>query len=368
MFLLSADRPKASHADIEACRALLRGGSRSFFAASFLLPKAVRDPAVSLYAFCRVADDAIDLDSPGGNALERLRERLERVYDGRPAAISADRALTDVVTRFAVPRAIPEALLEGFAWDAEGRRYEDMSSVHAYSARVAGTVGVMMTLLMGERNPTVVSRACDLGIAMQLSNIARDVGEDARNGRLYLPRAWMREAGIDPDAWLAKPVFTEALAEVIKRLLREADALYARAGAGISRLPLSCQPGIWAARYLYAEIGREVERAGCDSVSRRAVVSAQRKARLMARALTAPVLPVRQDASPPLPEAKFLIDAVIAQPARGRVRLDGASSIPDRSFNEQVGWVVQLFTKLEQLERMESIERHRRANETVSLS
>ena len=78
-------------------------------------------------------------------------------------------------------------------------------SVHAYSARVAGTVGVMMTLLMGERNPAVVSRACDLGIAMQLSNIARDVGEDARNGRLYLPRDWMREAGLDPDAWLAQP-------------------------------------------------------------------------------------------------------------------------------------------------------------------
>ena len=368
MFLLSADRPKASHADIEACRELLRGGSRSFFVASFLLPRAVRDPAVSLYAFCRVADDAIDLDGAKGDALARLRERLARVYDGNPAAISADRALADVVMRFAVPRAIPEALLEGFAWDAEGRRYEDIAGLHAYSARVAGTVGVMMTLLMGERSPAIVSRACDLGIAMQLSNIARDVGEDARAGRLYLPLAWMREAGLDPDAWLERPVFNEALAGVVRRLLREADALYARAGAGIARLPLSCQPGIWAARYLYAEIGREVERAGCDSVSRRAVVSARRKARLLARALAAPVLPVRHDASPPLPEASFLIDAVVAQSSHGRVKLDTSLPMPDRSFSGKIVWVVQLFAKLEQIERMESLERGRQAAEAVPSS
>jgi len=104
MLPLSADHPRASQADITACRELLRGGSRSFFAASFLLPRAVRDPAVSLYAFCRVADDAIDLDNTGGTALARLRERLARVYEGRPAAIAADRALADVVARFAIPR------------------------------------------------------------------------------------------------------------------------------------------------------------------------------------------------------------------------------------------------------------------------
>ncbi len=367
MFLLSSERPKASPADLEACRELLRGGSRSFFVASFLLPQAVRDPAISLYAFCRVADDAIDLDVAKGDALARLRERLERVYEGKPAAIPADRALTDVVTRFAVPRAIPEALLEGFAWDAEGRTYEDLSGVHAYSARVAGTVGVMMTLLMGERNPAVVSRACDLGIAMQLSNIARDVGEDAREGRLFLPRAWMREAGLDPDAWLAQPVFNPALGEVVKRLLREADRLYDRAGAGIARLPLSCQPGIWAARYLYAEIGREVERAGCDSVSRRAVVSAQRKARLLARALASPVLPVRQDSSPPVAEASFLIDAVIAQPPRGRVKLASPPVAPaPGNFSGQVGWMVDLFARLERIEREEDLERRRRADEAAA--
>ena len=142
-----------------------------------------------------------------------------------------------------------------------------------------------------------------------------------------------------------------------------------RAGAGIAAAAaVPAGPASGRRGYSMPRSAARSSARGCDSVSRRAVVSRARKARLLARALTAPVLPVRQDASPPLPEAKFLIDAVIAQPARGRVRLDGASSIPDRSFNEQVGWVVQLFTKLEQLERMESIERHRRANQPVSLS
>ena len=360
MLLLSPE-PLVTEADYRACAEAIRTGSRSFYTASWLLPAAVRRSAYALYAFCRLSDDAIDLDGARFDALQRLQARLDRAYAGRPADHFADRAMADLVHVHRIPREIPEALLDGLGWDCAGRRYRTIEDLHGYCARVAATVGVMMTLLMGERSPAVVSRACDLGMAMQLSNIARDVGEDARNGRLYLPRAWMREAGLDPDAWLAQPVFNPALGEVVQRLLREADALYARAGAGIARLPLSCQPGIWAARYLYAEIGREVERKGYDSVSQRAVVSAQRKARLLARSLAAPVVPVRQDTSPTLPEARFLIESVIAHPARGRVKLEPVSPVADRSFTEQVAWVVQLFAKLEHLERVEINQRRRRA-------
>src|SRR6185295_5987263 len=97
-------------------------------------------------------------------------------------------------------------------------------------------------------------RACDLGVAMQLTNIARDVGEDARNNRLYLPRAWLTEAGIDADAWLAGPAFSTELGNVVSRVLGVADGLYARAGAGVDQLPVSCRPGIRAALGLYREI------------------------------------------------------------------------------------------------------------------
>lgn len=326
-------------ADLAACRALLRGGSRTFHAASFLLPARVRDPAVSLYAFCRVADDLIDI---GGNdaALAELRERLDRAYAGRPFAIPADRAFADVVARFAIPRALPEALLEGLAWDAKGRRYETIEDLYAYAARVAGTVGTMMALLMGARSPEQLARACDLGIAMQLTNIARDVGEDARNGRLYLPRAWLREEGVDPDAWLARPEHDESIGAVVQRLLRAADLLYARAEAGIAALPLGCRPGISAARFVYAEIGRAVESNGLDSVSRRAVVPLRRKLGLLGYSLLAMVLPMGNSTVPTLPEAAFLVDAVPAGWPR-------PVAVPWWSVRKRVVRTLDLFEKLE---------------------
>lgn len=318
---------RANESDLRACRALLRGGSRSFHAASLLLPARVHQPAGALYAFCRLADDeidnAIDGDAvPGsgqhGNAaaaLGRLRERLDRVYAGRPRNHPVDRAMASVVEHHAVPRALPEALLEGFAWDAEGRTYETLSDVRAYAARVAGAVGAMMTVLMGCREPRTVARACDLGVAMQLSNIARDVGEDARVGRLYLPREWLRAEGLDPDAWLAAPEFNDVIARAVNRLVAEADILYRRAEAGIAELPLVCRPGIGAARLLYAEIGHEVLRQGGNSIAGRAVVPGRRKLALVARSLARSLARIAPDEAPALPETRFLVEAVAAEPA-----------------------------------------------------
>jgi 15-cis-phytoene synthase len=343
----------ASVADIAACRQLLRTGSRSFYAASFLLPQRIRDPAIALYAFCRIADDAIDCagDEPGAQAraLDELRDRLGRVYDGRPIDAYTDRALADVVERFGIPKALLDALLEGFEWDSQGRRFEDLSGVYDYSARVAGTVGAMMAALMGARSSQLVSRACDLGVAMQLTNIARDVGEDARNGRLYLPMQWMREAGIDPEAWLAKPVFNDALASVIERLLRAADTLYMRSDAGIAGLPMGCRAGINAARYLYAEIGRQVERQGLDSISRRAVVPSTRKVQLLAPILGTAVLSPRYVSAPPLEETRFLVDAVVY--SGHREPEEGSTATAPAGIGNRVIWVLELFETLEERER-----------------
>ena len=350
--------PEFDAADLAACRDLLRGGSRTFFAAAHVLPRRVHEPATALYAFCRVADDAIDGAGGGAEALEPLHDRLDRAYDGRPAPHPADRALAWVVARHTVPRALPAALLEGFAWDAQGRQYEDIGDLFAYATRVAGTVGAMMATLMDARAPGTVARACDLGIAMQLTNIARDVGEDARAGRLYLPRAWLRDAGIDPDDWLSRPAYSDALAGVIRRLLRTADKLYARADAGIGQLPLACRPGIGAARRLYAEIGREVERRGCDSVSQRAVVSGARKARLLARSLAA-ALPSAGIADEAVPQAQFLVDAVAATrraaPARSRLALRPLAAIDDRAE-----WLIGLFERLEARDQAERAAQARR--------
>jgi phytoene synthase len=291
-----------------------------------------------------------------------LRGRLDAVYAGRPGDDPADRALAAVIRRHALPRALPEALLEGFAWDAEGRRYPDLAGVLAYGARVAGAVGAMMAVLMGARTPAMLARASDLGVAMQLTNIARDVGEDARAGRLYLPADWLREAGIDPDAFLARPASTPALAGVVRRLLEVADALYRRADSGIARLPWRCRPGIYAARLLYDEIGREVARRGYDPVSGRAVVPARRKLRLIGRVPGAWVLAARRLDAEVLEQNRFLVTSVadetgVPTPVPGFGRLAEAE--------RKLVWVIDLFQELDRRERGRSLP-VARADESVA--
>ncbi len=323
-----------SPADLAQCRQMIRDGSKTFYTASLLLPQRVCDAARSLYAFCRVADDLVDQSQDSRAAVDHLLGRLDRIYRGTPDDQPADLAFADVATRFAIPREIPEALIEGFAWDASGRRYATLDDLHAYAVRVAGTVGAMMSLVMQVRDPYAIARACDLGIAMQLTNIARDVGEDARNGRVYLPLDWLADAGIAPDTVMTSP----AVRPLVQRLLAEADTLYARSLSGIAMLPPACRPSIHAARMLYAEIGREVERNGCDSVSRRAVVPTTRKLARLAQAVTACLSSAPRTGLPALPAAQFLVDAVA---------LAGTPKLPPRTLDERAQWLTDLFTRLE---------------------
>jgi phytoene synthase len=322
----------------QACRALMRDGSKSFFLASLALPRRVRAPATALYAFCRVADDAIDRSAEPALALRSLRNRLDAIYAGAPGHDIADRALAEVVVDKDLPRPLLDALLEGFAWDAEGRRYETLEDLQAYGARVAGAVGAMMALVMETRDACSLARACELGVAMQLTNIARDVGEDARNGRLYLPQTWLREAGIDPEAWLAAPQFDARLATVIQRLLTAADALYARAECGVAGLPRSCRPAIQAARLVYADIGHRLAAAGLDSVHHRAVVGTPRKLALMLRSCSAlwvaPGHPMAAgSASAALPAVRFLVDAA------------ASDELPRRTFYQRTLRMIDLFDR-----------------------
>ena len=144
-------------------------------------------------------DDAVDLNDAKPAAVLTLRDRLDLIYADRPRNAPADRAFAAVVEDHDMPRTLPEALLEGLAWDAMGRRYGTLSELFDYSARVAAAVGAMMCVLMGVRDANALARACDLGVAMQLTNISRDVGEDAAEGRLYLPLDWLDEAGISVE-------------------------------------------------------------------------------------------------------------------------------------------------------------------------
>ncbi len=272
-----------------ACRAWIRRHSKSFFLSSLLLPARVRQASWALYAFCRRADDAVDADDASAAAglrrVESLRARLDRVYAGRADDDAIDRAFAAVVERYAIPRALPEALLAGMEMDARGTRYAGDDDLLLYCFRVAATVGLMMTRVMGAGDDVAYLRAADLGIAMQLTNIARDVGEDERRGRVYLPAALLDDAGGDRRC-------------AVRALLERADAHYRAADRGVPLLPRDCRLAIASARNIYSAIGDAIAANGYDSLTQRAYVPLSRKLVLVARALTARFRSARDAALP----------------------------------------------------------------------
>ena len=330
--------------DLKACIAMMKGGSKTFFAASRLLPMRVRAAAVALYAFCRVADDLVDQGGDVDSNLSVLRQRLDKIYLGTPSEFVEDQALTLVVQQYQLPRLFLDALLEGFEWDAIGRRYQTLEELQSYAARVAGTVGAMMCWIMGSKSTATLARACELGVAMQLTNIARDLGEDARNGRIYLPLEWMEAANINVAEWLKNPLPTDDIKSQTSRLLDEADLLYRRAQCGIAELPPDCRAAILAASSIYGEIGTQLRREGLDSITRRTVVSTTRKLVLLASAWTqVRWIYVNAQQPSPLKAISFLVEG-------GHLNLndrDALNYFPNRAMSQKIEWVMGLFERLE---------------------
>jgi phytoene synthase len=341
--------PNMDHSDLQACVAMMQSGSKTFFAASRLLPLRVRAHAIALYAFCRVADDLID-ERPiewAPEAVSQLKHRLDAIYRGEPGNAIEDQALSLVVQEVDLPRLWLDGLIEGFAWDAQGFVCETPSDLHDYAVRVAGTVGAMMCWIMGQRDAVTLSRACELGVAMQLTNIARDIGEDASKGRVYVPREWFKQEGVDVEAWLREPVFTPQVARLTERLLDHADTLYAQAQAGIASLPPDCRAAIHAANLIYAEIGHQLRREGLDSVNHRTVVSTSRKMVLLLKAWTHSAWICMEDN----PAATLAEIEPMITPCVGAGVGKGRYVRPQRSLVQRVNWVMNLIDKREHLRR-----------------
>jgi phytoene synthase len=172
--------------------------------------------------------------------------------------------------------------LAGFAMDVDGARYETIDDTLRYCYHVAGVVGLMMASIMGAHEPRVLDRACDLGLAFQLTNIARDIVEDARMGRCYVPAQWLREAGIPLDE-VAEPRHRAALAQVAARLVDHAEPYYDSAREGIAALPLRSAWAIASARNVYRQIGVEVKRRGPRAWDERAGTSKAMKLWLLVK-------------------------------------------------------------------------------------
>lgn len=278
---------------IAASRRMIAEGSRSFAVASRLLAPHTRDGATLLYAWCRHCDDRIDDQDLGRGSparstesdrarLAALRAETQRALAGEPTVSVPFQALQRVVECHSIPHHHPMELIDGFAMDVEGRRYVDIEETLDYGYHVAGVVGVMMAHIMGVHDRNALLRAADLGIALQLTNIARDVVDDASAGRIYLPSRWLEEAGV-PLSGIAEPRHRTALAGVVARLLGTADRYYASGAIGVRRLQLRSAWAVSTARIIYRDIGRVVVARGDRAWDRRAVVRGGRKLYLVVR-------------------------------------------------------------------------------------
>ncbi len=247
-------------------------GSKSFAAASRLFDRATRERAWLLYAWCRRCDDLADGQEHGHGAVpvRNPQERLALIRGATATALAGEQvgdpafdALRIVARETRLPHGFANDLVEGFALDADDWRPRSEADLMRYCYHVAGAVGCMMAVIMGvdPADDETLDRACDLGLAFQLANIARDIEADDRIGRCYLPMEWLAEMDIPPGQHM-KPPFRSRLTVLARRLAERAQAYEASARRGTPALPLRSAWAVLAAAGIYGDIAREVAARG----------------------------------------------------------------------------------------------------------
>jgi len=283
--------PPAVKSALDECRWMIAKGSKSFSLAAKLFAPETRDAAFFLYGWCRYCDDQVDeaANTAGRNELEQrlsaLKDKTAAAFTSAPQQEPVFVALQYIAQRYSIPAHYAVELIEGMAMDVHGQRYQNFDDLLLYCYRVAGTVGLMMSHVMGLREERALRHAADLGIGMQLTNIARDITEDAAMGRIYLPLQWLREEALEPDKITAQES-REKLAKLSLRLLGEADAYYRSGDAGLWHLSFRSACAVSAARHVYAEIGNLLRKRGARAWDQRTYVTGARKVCVVARGVT----------------------------------------------------------------------------------
>jgi phytoene synthase len=268
----------------------IANGSKSFRMASRLFDRATRERAWLLYCWCRHCDDVCDGQTlghrTGAAPTGNVEAGTRRAAAGEAVGELPFDALAALLAECPIPERYLLDHLEGFALDSEGWRPNDTADLLRYCYHVAGAVGCMMAIVMGvdPDDQETLRRASDLGIAFQLSNIARDVADDHEAGRCYLPARWLAEAGLTrPD--LLREEHREALVGLVARVCALADAYEASAREGVARLPFRSRWAVLSAAGIYGRIGRRVAALGPAAWDRRVVVGKREKAAIMMGAL-----------------------------------------------------------------------------------
>lgn len=289
-------------------------GSKSFAAASKLFDRPTRERAWLLYAWCRACDDIADGQDHGHDMtgvddgparLAEIAAKTDAALAGEVVGDPAFDALRLFAAETALPPALAHDLIAGFALDAEGWRPRSEADLYQYCYHVAGAVGCMMAIAMGvaPSDEATLDRACDLGMAFQLANIARDIAEDARAGRCYLPQAWLDEMGLSLDTLLA-PEHRAALGVLGVRLARLAAGYEASARHGTPALSFRSAWAVLAAADIYGAIARGVAALGPRAWDGRVTTSSAAKLAMIGKAYFAARR--RAQAYPPSPRDRSL--------------------------------------------------------------
>lgn len=268
---------------VSGARRSIEQGSKSFRAASRLFDPVTRERAWLLYCWCRHCDDVCDGQSYGFGEVARgscsvLRGKTRAVLDGEQATDLPYQALAQLLSECPIPHRFIEDHLAGFALDEKGWQPETEEDLLLYCYYVAGAVGCMMAILMGvsPEDEQTLESASALGIAFQLSNIARDVKDDLAGGRCYLPQSWLAEFGV-AQANLFEPEHEAALQAMIRRLVDRVATYEASARTGVDRLPFRSRLAVLAALRIYGAIGRQVGALGSAAWDRRVTIGKGRK-------------------------------------------------------------------------------------------
>ena len=252
--------------------------SKSFYLASRFLPEEKRTAVRALYAFCRTVDDIVDESSEGkqGAQLDYWRRMVENDSFADNDLVAA--AWSDTLARYHIPRHYAVQLVDGVARDLCQFRYQTFEELATYCYGVASTVGLMSMCIVGFKDKSAVPYAIKLGVALQMTNILRDVGEDFRNGRLYLPREELAFYGIR-EADIAEGCITDPWRQFMKFQIERTRQLYQESWSGMKLLEQDGQLAIGAASVFYQGILDEIEKNDYDVFRRRASLSAWNKAR-----------------------------------------------------------------------------------------
>lgn len=264
---------------VQHCRDLTRHHSKTFYFGSRFFPGAQRSAVWAVYAVCRTGDDIVDEGHPQAAAehLEAWWAGVEDAYAGRDTTDPVFQALAWAVAHYPIPKDAFRELYLGLRMDLAAHAYDSMADLELYCRRVAGVVGFMIAPISGyEGGDATLERALKLGQAMQLTNILRDVGEDAARGRVYLPSPLLREFGVRTDDILSGRV-TPQYERLMRHLVTVAREWYADGRGGIPKLRGSARLAVGAAASAYEGILDDLEGARFDNFNRRASVSTRRK-------------------------------------------------------------------------------------------